>query len=351
MKILHISNFVQKQNGRLQWNHCFKINNGFIRNGHNVCSFSDRDMSRMNVLNKLNSNKNLNKSLINTFKNFYPDLVVLGHADKVHNETLGEFKSINKNVKIIEWNVDNYHLDDTENKLKSRSQFIDAFFITNAGESIKSCLNKNNSISFFPNIFDRSIEHMKIFDQSEYEYDVFYALSFGVGTGKIRKHKSDYDREVLLDLITNNYPEIKTNFFGYKGKQPVWGNNFENEISKSPMSLNLSRKPYTKYYSSDRISQYLGNGSCIFVDINSKLNDLFTNDEVIFFNSNDLEEFGKKIEYYSNHINEVKKTAKKGWERGHTNYNEKIVTNYFIDIAINNKATTNYSWPLTQYLL
>ena len=156
---------------------------------------------------------------------------------------------------------------------------------------------------------------------------------------------------MLLDLITENYPEIKTNFFGYMGKQPVWGNNFENEISKSPMSLNLSRKPYTKYYSSDRISQYLGNGSCIFVDINSKLNDLFTNDEVIFFNSNDLEEFGKKIEYYSNHINEVKKTAKKGWERGHTNYNEKIVTNYFIDIAINNKATTNYSWPLTQYLL
>ena len=349
MKILHISNFVQKQNGRLQWNHCFKINNGFIRNGHNVCSFSDRDISRMNVINKLNNNKNLNKSLIKTFKNFAPDLVVLGHADKVHNDTLGEFRSINKNIKIIEWNVDNYHLDNTENKLKSRSHFIDAFFITNAGDSIKSCLNKNNSISFFPNIFDRSIEHMKIFDQSEYMYDVFYALSFGVGTGRIRNHKSDYDREVLLDLIVNNYPMIKTNFFGYKGKQPVWGNDFENEILKSPMSLNLSRKPYTKYYSSDRISQYLGNGSCIFVDINSRLNDLFSNNEVIFFNSNNLEEFGKKIAYYSHNINEVKKIAKKGWERGHKNYNEKIITNYFLDTVFNKKAEGDYNWPMHQY--
>ena len=80
---------------------------------------------------------------------------------------------------------------------------------------LNSCLNKNNSISFFPNIFDKSIEHMKIFDQSEYEYDVFYALSFGVGTGKIRKDKSDYDREVLLDLITDNYPEIKTNLLAF----------------------------------------------------------------------------------------------------------------------------------------
>ena len=64
MKILHISNFVQKQKGRLYWNHCFKINNGFIRNGHNLCLFSDRDMSRMNRLNKLNNNISLNKELL-----------------------------------------------------------------------------------------------------------------------------------------------------------------------------------------------------------------------------------------------------------------------------------------------
>ena len=152
MKILHISNFVQKQKGRLYWNHCFKINNGFIRNGHNICLFSDRDMSRMNRLNKLNNNASLNNELLQTFKNFDPDIVVLGHADKIHNKTLENFKLIKKNIKIIEWNVDNYYLDNTENKFKKRSHLIDAFFITNADQSIKTCLNDNNSISFFPNI-------------------------------------------------------------------------------------------------------------------------------------------------------------------------------------------------------
>ena len=346
MKILHISNFVQKQNGRLQWNHCFKINNGFTRNGHNVCTYSDRDMSRMNLINKLNNNKNLNKSLIETFKNFYPDLVVLGHADKIHNETLNEFRSINKDIKIIEWNVDNYYLDNTEDKFKKRSHLIDAFFITNADENLKSCLTQNNSISFFPNIFDKSIEHMKIFELADYTYDVFYALSYGVGTGKIRKSKSDYDREVYLEFISNNYPEIRNNFFGYNGIQPVWGSVFENELSKSPISLNLSRKPNLKYYSSDRISQYLGNGSCIFIDKNSQLEDLFSNDEAIYFDSADLNEFGKKIKYYVDNKNEAKKIAKKGWERGHKYYNEKIITKYFIDIALNGKATQEYNWPL-----
>ena len=346
MKILHISNFVQKQKGRLQWNHCFKINNGFIRNGHNVCTFSDRDMSRMNLINKLNNNKNLNKYLIETFKNFFPDLVVLGHADKIHQETLNEFRAINKNIKIIEWNVDNYFLDNTELKLKSRSHLIDAYFITNADEAIISCLNENNSISFFPNIFDKSIENLRIYENYSYDYDVFYALSYGVGSGKIKHSKSDYQREAFLDYITKNYPEIKTNFYGYLGKQPVWGNEFEKELNKSPISLNLSRKPYLKFYSSDRLSQYLGNGSCILIDVNSKLDELFTNEEAIFFDSNDLTSLGKKLNDALENIDNVRAIAKKGWERGHKDYNEKIITNYFIDIAFNGKATQEYSWPL-----
>ena len=351
MKILHISNFVQKQKGRLYWNHCFKINNGFIRNGHNICLFSDRDMSRMNRLNKLNNNSSLNKELLATFKNFYPDIVVLGHADKIHNRTLQEFKCLKKDVKIIEWNVDNYYLDNTENKFINRTNLIDAFFITNADESIKSCLSSNNSISFFPNIFDSSIERLKIFDNNSYEFDVFFALSFGVGSGKIRSNKSDYDREVYLDHIKKNCPKIKTNFFGYNNVQPIWGAEFEREIYKSPISLNLSRKPNLKYYSSDRISQYLGNGSCIFVDKNSKLEDLFKIDEVVFFDSEDIIDFQNKIEFYSLNKDEAKRIAKKGWERGHKDYNERIVTNYFLDIALHKKPTKEYSWPVNQFFI
>ena len=42
----------------------------------------------------------------------------MGHVDKVHNKTLREFKAIKKDLKIIEWNVDNYYLDNTEKNLK-----------------------------------------------------------------------------------------------------------------------------------------------------------------------------------------------------------------------------------------
>ena len=88
MRVLHVSNFGDRHNGRLFWNHCFKISNGFTRNGHSVYNFSDRDQSRSSIINKLNNNKNVQKSLIDVNKNYNPDLIVLGHADRIHNETL-----------------------------------------------------------------------------------------------------------------------------------------------------------------------------------------------------------------------------------------------------------------------
>ena len=41
--------------------------------------------------------------IISTYNNFRSDLLVLGHADKVSNQTLEILKDINKNLKIVQW--------------------------------------------------------------------------------------------------------------------------------------------------------------------------------------------------------------------------------------------------------
>ena len=95
MKILHISNFVQKQKGRLYWNHCFKINNGFIRNGHDVLEISDRDFIRQN--RNLFQAKNIDRFqeyLVKTSKNYNPDLIFFGHTQNISTGTIKEFKSL-----------------------------------------------------------------------------------------------------------------------------------------------------------------------------------------------------------------------------------------------------------------
>ena len=46
MRILHVTNFNERHNGRLFFNTGRRINNGFIRLGHSVLEFSDRDITK-----------------------------------------------------------------------------------------------------------------------------------------------------------------------------------------------------------------------------------------------------------------------------------------------------------------
>ena len=53
IKILHITNFNERFDGRLHYNTSKRLNNGFIRNGHNVLTMSDRDITYYNKITAL----------------------------------------------------------------------------------------------------------------------------------------------------------------------------------------------------------------------------------------------------------------------------------------------------------
>ncbi len=74
IKILHITNLNERFDGRLHYNTGKRINNGFIRLGHNVLSLSDRDtINQSKSLTDLSGIKTLNKKIYNTVNNFRPD--------------------------------------------------------------------------------------------------------------------------------------------------------------------------------------------------------------------------------------------------------------------------------------
>ena len=354
MRILHISNFGERHNGRLFWNHCFKISNGFIRNGHNVLNFSDRDISRSSIFSKFNNNNNVQKKLLEVNKNYNPDLIILGHADRIHNKTLEIIKNKKKDIKIIEWSVDNYALDNTENKLKSRSELTDGIFITTADPKITSSINKN-FITFFPNIVDSSIERLKIFNIKNHFNDVFFALSHGVGTGKLRTKntlvENENPRVNILDYLGSNNTDIKFKFYGYKNIQPVWANEFEKQIQSCYMGLCLQRKPQLKFSLSDRVSQYAGNGLMIFIENETKFYDFLKKDhEAVYFD--DEFDLLDKIKHYKKNKNEALQIAANGHSKLHNYCNETIVTNYFLDCLFGESEAflkDKYNWPIHLY--
>ena len=62
------------------------------------------------------------------------------------------------------------------------------------------------------------------------------------------------------------------------------------------MGLNLSRGRPTKYYSSDRIAQLIGNGLLTFIHKDTMYQDFFTKDEMIFYS--DVSDLSEKIKKY-----------------------------------------------------
>ena len=97
---MHITNFNDRFDGRLHYNTGRRINNGLIRNGHNVLALSDRDIIHTNKkFNDLSGNSSLQTKIINSFNNFKPDLIILGHAYRVSNNTLEKLKNTSRDEK------------------------------------------------------------------------------------------------------------------------------------------------------------------------------------------------------------------------------------------------------------
>ena len=93
IKILHVTNFNERHNGRLFYNTGRRINNGLVRLNHSVLTMSDRDIvSYYRSINDYDGSKKLNKKLIEVISNYVPDLLILGHADLIKKQTLIEIK-------------------------------------------------------------------------------------------------------------------------------------------------------------------------------------------------------------------------------------------------------------------
>lgn len=343
-KILHITNFNERYNGRLHYNTGRRLNNGLIRNDHIVFTISDRDIiHNSKKINDLSGKITLNKKILSVFETFNPDLILLGHADSVNEETLYELKNKNKNLKFGQWFLDpvtKHGPDYINNKkrLMSKSVFMDANFLTTSPDAID--FNLKNSY-FLPNPADSSFEILNNYNTNP-ENDLFFAMSHGVHRGVLKKGKTD-NREIFLKkLIKYSDREIKFDFYGINNLQPIWGENFLTAISNSKMGLNLSRGLPIKYYSSDRIAQNFGNGLLTFIDKKTQLNDLFSNNEAIFYNN--IYDLAEKILKYKKDNRKRKEIAKNGKQKYMKYYNSTIISQYMIDKIFDLKLKNEYIW-------
>ena len=345
LRILHVTNFNERLDGRLFFNTGRRINNGFIRVGHSVLGFSDRDIVKYyKSIKDYNGSITLNEKLKSTCFNYKPDMIVLGHSDLINAQQLGELKDDYPSVKIAQWfldplNVDGPDFERNKKRILDKSDVIDSNFITTS-PSVLKFLPKSTNNYFIPNPVDSSFETLNNFDE-KCNIDVFFALSHGVHRGVLKRGKED-DRNYFLKELLQKSKNVKYDIYGLNNKQPIWADHYFKVISKAKMGLNLSRGKPIKYYSSDRIVQIVGNGLVTLIDERTQYSDFFTNKEMIFYKS--LDDLSEKIIRIANDDKLRKSIGKSGKKKYFKFFNSTLVADFIINRTFNLNKSKKYFW-------
>ncbi len=315
LRILHITNFNERHNGRL-----------FFNTG----DFYGSDT--------------LNDKLIKTCYHFKPDLIVLGHADMISKDILYNLKKDYSNLKIAQWFLDPLNkngpdFQKNKKRILDKSDVIDSNFLTTSPDAL-SFLSKNKSNYFIPNPSDQSMETLNNF-RKDCSNDVFFALSHGVHRGQLKSRSTD-DREKFIKSLIKKCKNIRFDIFGMDNIQPIWADQYFKNISNSKMGLNLSRGTPIKYYSSDRITQIIGNGLVTLIDEKTCYGDFFDDTEMVFYkNVTDLSE---KIEKISEDEKLRKKIGKKGKTKYMKYFNSTLVADFIIKKTYEMNSSKRFLW-------
>jgi hypothetical protein len=349
VSILHIGNGNEKHLGARAYDVGRKLQHGFIRGEHNALFFSDRDTKRTSGLagTRLYGAKRCNQKLLQVVDRFRPDMILLGHATIITNETLAEIRHRHPAVRIAEYNVDALFRAENVAYLHTRLPYIDILFSTTDGEALRPFGNAY----FIPNPTDAALETHRNFAHASLPYDVFFACRAATTKGA---HDTT-DRLIIPRYLHEHAPELRTSFHGFAGTAELFGARFYETLGTCAIGLNISQKQTTrgelrfatdaeKYrYSSDRISQYLGCGLLVCTERGFALETLFAEDkEMVFFS--DRQELRDKLRYYVHHSDVRQTIAQRGWVKAHTHFNNLLVARYMIERTFERPLSQHYAW-------
>jgi len=340
IKILHISNFGEKSDYRLSSiNLANKISNGLTKEKVQTINFSDR------IFSKLNNFYSIDEKIFRIVQNLRPNLILLGHTNSLKVETIKNIRDKFSETKFAFWYEDSINKNGPDfniNKIfiEKYKDHIDNFFITTEKNYVDASIPKNK-LNYIPIPCSKLTENLNLSKITNHMYDIFFAVSHGVNRGVLKKNKID-TREQFVRNLTTKSTNINFNLFGFNNIQPVWGYEFENEISKCRFGLNLSRGEPIKYYSSNRIASYVANGLPTIIDEKVQFNDFFTSNEMIFYR--DVQDLIDKVYFYKKNERLRKKIAINGKKKYFKIFNNNIVGDYILSKTLGTKPFFTYAW-------
>ncbi len=354
MRVLLASNGNYRHPGRHYYDVWAKLRNGFIRGGHTVQFFSDRDTARMGSLfgsSRFGGVARCNRALVETAGNFRPDLLVLSHVDLITSNALAEIRALLPSIRIAQHNGDIVFGPRFEQRMLHWIDHIDATFLTTAGDVLKRFARPSKIACYVPNPVDASIETLWCHERDDQPHDVFFAM---------RGIHGSFPGDVRLGIpaYLAQQEGIVMDYHGIHGRAPLFGAAYYEHIARARMGLNLNVTKLSEHhqalpeelhlYSSDRLAQYLGCGLLVLSTREHGLQHWFAEDgEMVFYDTK--EELADKVRHYKKNAAARMRIAQAGWRKAHAQFNERLVAKYIEEVTFGLPLTHDYAWPTQRY--
>jgi hypothetical protein len=306
-----------------------------IRNNWKVCEYSERDIAKFEAplgIKPLGI-RAANRRFIETFENFKPDILLIGHSDLLTNETLKTVKDIAPSVPIIYRNVDPLWRERNVRMIHHRKEVVDAIFVTTAGEPLKQFCTGRNIVGYIPNATDTATESFNNSTKTRFERDLLYC-----GRG----NKSDDRYPLIVELHTKLKDKLRFETFGIYGNPGVYGQGYDHLLETSKMALNLNRYEDWPLYSSGRIAQIMGNGLLAFIWDKGDMRHFFNDEQVAFFK--DKESLLQQLERFQSDDALRQAVAANGRKFYHENFSGQKVVRFMVETALDLPYEDDYLW-------
>ena len=241
---------------------------GFIRNGHLVISFNDRDYRKAMFSSKTLGAQVANARLLHIARELQPDLLCLYHCDLITVETVLNIKSTTPDCRIATIYYDTIFTERGVQRLRQFQSAADFAFVTTGGKTLAKFADQC-PVAFIPNPIDLSIDNVTAFGRQDHTADVFYASGWAEG-----------ERWRLIEELCRKKPELRYALYG-RGGPRLMGWRYYEAMAQAKIGLNLSFASHD-LFSSDRMAQYLGSGLLLATPRSSGYDHYFSDDEMLF---------------------------------------------------------------------
>ena len=339
VRVVHAANYQLDKDGDRFFNPDHKLHQGMVQSGCYVYPFSINDRARMAspLCSKTGGKKSANRALVQTCKNLEPDVLILGHGQYITRETLEAVREVVPEIRVGFWYVDHLWNPKAIEHIHNRSDLFDAVFCTSGGHLLRQFASPGCPAAFLPNPVEASIERERAFDTCDPKYDLVFVGRAEVGS----------ERGEMLQFLIDQLPELRLGFFGCLGRSAVFGRKKDQVLAAGRMAFNFNQRNDVELYSSDRIAQLIGNGLCTFIQNGNGFEQLYSDDEVVFFD--DRKHLVEGILELSKDDVAVRRIAKNGWLKAHQVYSARKCSEFLLNLTMRRNDWQDAPWAKHVY--